>query len=75
MFVSHLLSAKKFAQKAVKKQKSAFKEWGVMADWENSCYFTTHPQYEANQLEVFFQMHEKVRERSTVKSALKTNYT
>ncbi len=56
------ISAKKFAQKAVKRQKSAFRQWGVMADWNGGCYFTNHPQYEANQLEIFFQMHERVND-------------
>ena len=40
-------------------QKTAFTKWGVMADWKN-CYFTFDKEFEAMQLEVFFQMYEKV---------------
>jgi len=32
-----------------------------MADWQNGCYYSYDKQYEANQLEVFYQMYEKVR--------------
>uniref|UniRef100_A0A8C3BPA0 isoleucine--tRNA ligase n=1 Tax=Cairina moschata TaxID=8855 RepID=A0A8C3BPA0_CAIMO len=41
--------ARKFAERAMEKQKSAFIRWGIMADWEN-CYRTFDPKYEANQL-------------------------
>ncbi len=49
-----------FANKTITKQRRAFKEWGVMADWKNSCYYTFSPEYESDQLEVFFQMYEQV---------------
>ena len=39
----------------------AFKRWGVMADWNNQCYYTFDPEYEVKQLEVFYQMYEKVK--------------
>jgi len=51
-----------FAQKAAAKQLSAFRRWGVMADWQNGCYYSYNKQYEANQLEIFYQMYEKVRQ-------------
>ena len=51
--------ARKFAEKTISMQKKAFKSWGVMADW-NNCYFTFDKEFEAKQLEVFFQMYEKV---------------
>lgn len=51
--------AKKFAREAIETQMTAFKRWGVMADWGNKCYYTLDPSYEAKQLEVFYQMFEK----------------
>ncbi|KFO95667.1 hypothetical protein N300_14722, partial [Calypte anna] len=50
--------ARKFAERAIEKQKSAFIRWGIMADWDN-CYCTFDPKYEANQLRVFYKMYEK----------------
>uniref|UniRef100_A0A8B9SSD7 isoleucine--tRNA ligase n=1 Tax=Anas platyrhynchos TaxID=8839 RepID=A0A8B9SSD7_ANAPL len=50
--------ARKFAERAMEKQKSAFIRWGIMADWEN-CYHTFDPKYEANQLRVFHKMYDK----------------
>ena len=54
-----LLPAREFAEKTIKLQKSAFKSWGIMADW-SKCYFTFDKEFEAKQLEIFFQMYEKV---------------
>lgn len=51
--------ARKFAREAIKIQMEAFKRWGVMADWDNQCYYTFDPEYEVKQLEVFYQMYEK----------------
>ena len=53
-------SARKYAREAIGIQMEAFKRWGVMADWDKQCYFTFDHKYEAKQLEVFFQMYEKV---------------
>ena len=53
------ITAFKFARKTIEKQKAAFIKWGIMADW-NNCYFTYNKHFEANQLEVFFNMYEKV---------------
>ena len=53
-------AASLFAQKAAAKQLSAFRRWGVMADWESGCYYSYDKQYEADQLEIFYQMYEKV---------------
>ncbi|XP_044284396.1 isoleucine--tRNA ligase, mitochondrial isoform X1 [Varanus komodoensis] len=50
--------AKKFAEKVIEKQKSAFIRWGIMADWDN-CYHTFDKKYEAKQLSIFHQLHEK----------------
>ncbi|ORX71494.1 isoleucyl-tRNA synthetase [Linderina pennispora] len=47
--------ARKFGLKAVDKQKKGFREWGIMGDWEDP-YLTLHPEYEANQLEIFKSM-------------------
>nr|XP_006826008.1 PREDICTED: isoleucine--tRNA ligase, mitochondrial-like [Saccoglossus kowalevskii] len=49
----------KYAQKSIKRQQDAFRRWGVMADWDNHCYFTFNKEYEASQLELFYQMYEK----------------
>ena len=35
-------------------------QWGVMADWDN-CYYTFDKMYEAKQLDVFYQLFEKVK--------------
>lgn len=59
-FVS-LRSAREFAEGAISRQRAAFQRWGVMADWDN-CYYTFDGKYEAAQLKVFLEMHNKVRE-------------
>lgn len=59
-FVS-LRSAREFAERAISQQRAAFQRWGVMADWDN-CYYTFDGKYEAAQLKVFLEMHNKVRE-------------
>jgi len=55
------LTASLFAQQAAAKQLVAFRRWGVMADWQTGCYYSYDKQYEVNQLEIFYQMYEKVR--------------
>lgn len=50
--------AREFAEKAILRQKAAFQRWGVMADWDQ-CYFTYDGVYEAAQLKVFQEMHNK----------------
>ena len=55
-----LFAAKKFAERTIRQQSEAFQRWGVMADWQKKCYYTFDKQYEANQLEVFYQMYDKV---------------
>ncbi|XP_027465554.1 isoleucine--tRNA ligase, mitochondrial isoform X4 [Zalophus californianus] len=50
--------ARSFAEAAIKKQRSAFIRWGIMADW-NNCYYTFDGKYEAKQLRIFYQMYEK----------------
>lgn len=47
-----------FAEKALLEQKTAFQQWGVMADW-NNVYKTLTPDYEAKQLEVFYKIYNK----------------
>ena len=53
-------AASVFAEKAAAMQLSAFRRWGVMADWQTGCYYSYDKQYEVNQLEVFYKMYEKV---------------
>ncbi|KAK7104714.1 isoleucine--tRNA ligase, mitochondrial-like [Littorina saxatilis] len=50
--------AKKFAAEALKDQMASFRRWGVMADW-SSYYTTLSPDYEAAQLDVFYNIYEK----------------
>ncbi|XP_028293293.1 isoleucine--tRNA ligase, mitochondrial isoform X2 [Gouania willdenowi] len=50
--------AREFAEGAIARQRAAFQRWGVMADWDQ-CYFTFDGTYEAAQLKVFLEMHNK----------------
>ena len=54
------ISARRFAEKAITRQMNAFRRWGVMADWDNGCYYTFDKDYEAAQLRVFLQMYQRV---------------
>jgi len=51
--------ADSYAKAAAAVQMAAFRRWGVMADWQSGCYFTTDKAYEVNQLELFFAMYQK----------------
>ncbi len=64
-----LRSAREFAESAISRQRAAFQRWGVMADWEN-CYYTFDGKYEAAQLKVFQEMHNKVGEVFPVQHSL-----
>ena len=57
--------AKKLASQAVEEQKTEFKQWAVMADWENA-WTTMDKAYELRQLEVLKSMLQKglVRRRN-----------
>lgn len=61
-WTSHLsvVTAESYARSAAAVQMSAFRRWGVMADWQRGCYFTLDRQYEADQLELFFTMLDRV---------------
>ncbi|MCJ1330199.1 isoleucine-tRNA ligase [Thelotrema lepadinum] len=50
--------AKKLAEDTIKKQKVDFREWAIMADWDNA-WTTMDQEYELRQLEVFKAMVEK----------------
>lgn len=55
-----VLSAFKYANEAVKKQREVFASWGVMADWkETGCYLTNQTSYITNQLRKFNELYEK----------------
>ena len=47
--------ARKLATDTVKEQKKGFREWGIMADWDNA-WTTMDQEYELKQLEVFKNM-------------------
>ena len=51
-------AARKLAAGAVEEQMKGFREWGIMADWDNA-WTTMDQEYELNQLEVFKKMVSK----------------
>lgn len=51
--------ARKFVKEVVHNQKAIFKSWGIMADWENGCYFTYSKPYVQNQLQQFYKLYQK----------------
>lgn len=50
--------ARRLAADTVEEQKKGFREWGIMADWDNA-WKTMDPKFELGQLEVFKMMVEK----------------
>lgn len=56
--VSVRAAARKLAVKTVGEQKQSFREWGIMADWENS-WTTMDKGFEIKQLAVFKEMVKK----------------
>ena len=48
-------AAQQLALSAVENQKRSFREWGIMADWDNA-WMTLHKDFEINQLHVFKEM-------------------
>ena len=38
-----------------------------MADWTGDCYYTLSPQYVSNQLQIFYQLYEKVNSNFNMK--------
>ena len=51
-------AARKLAASTVEEQKMRFREWGIMADWDNA-WTTMDKEYELKQLEVFREMANK----------------
>ncbi|KAK3909408.1 Isoleucine--tRNA ligase, mitochondrial [Frankliniella fusca] len=51
--------ARKFASEAIENQRKIFSSWGILADWENNCYFTYNENYVKNQLRRFFSLYEE----------------
>ncbi|KAH7120003.1 isoleucyl-tRNA synthetase-like protein [Dendryphion nanum] len=51
-------AARELATRTVEEQKTGFKEWAVMGDWDNA-YKTMERGFEIRQLEVFKEMFEK----------------
>ncbi len=47
--------ARELAERTVEEQREGFREWGVMADWENP-YLTLQKEFELKQLGVFLEM-------------------
>lgn len=52
--------AREFARKTIAEQKTAFQSWGVMADWEDQVYHTYDPHYVTRQLQIFWELFNKV---------------
>lgn len=50
--------ARSFALETIKKQKSAFESWGVMADWDDQCYYTLDKKYVQHQMRRFYELYE-----------------
>ena len=51
-------AAQKLAMSTVESQKRSFRDWGIMADWENA-WKTLHKDFEISQLGVFKEMVKK----------------
>lgn len=49
---------REFAKKSLKGQENEFKRLGVLGNWENP-YLTINPEYEAEQVRVFWDMYKK----------------
>ena len=55
--VSVRQAAMQFALGAIEEQAAAFKRWGVLGDWQRP-YKTMDPEYEVEQLQVFYNMYK-----------------
>uniref|UniRef100_H2YST3 isoleucine--tRNA ligase n=1 Tax=Ciona savignyi TaxID=51511 RepID=H2YST3_CIOSA len=51
--------SKLFAEETIKVQKKAFERWGIMADWENGCYYTFDKSYQAKELTSFYNLYKE----------------
>lgn len=51
--------ARKFAVETAYTQREVFRRWGLVADWDNQCYYTNDKVYVKNQLRQFYNMYEK----------------
>ncbi len=51
-------AARQLAMKTVNEQKRSFREWAIMADWENA-WMTMDHQFESKQLKVFIELLKK----------------
>ncbi|KAK9498314.1 hypothetical protein O3M35_002975 [Rhynocoris fuscipes] len=51
--------ARKYAERSICDQKSAFKSWAIMADWEKQCYHTYDVSYISNQLQQFYNLYDQ----------------
>lgn len=56
----HIFIARKYASKEIEKQKTVFKSWGILADWEKNCYYTYDKKYIQNQIRQFYELFKKV---------------
>ncbi|XP_037939723.1 isoleucine--tRNA ligase, mitochondrial-like [Teleopsis dalmanni] len=53
--------SRQFALNAIKNQKTEFRNWGILSDWDDpkNIYLTTNPDFIINQLKLFLNLYEK----------------
>lgn len=56
----NIFLARKYASKEIEKQKTVFKSWGILADWDKNCYYTCDKNYIQTQIHQFFKLYNKV---------------
>ena len=66
--VSVRATARELATRTIAEQRSGFKKWGIIGDWENA-YKTMDAEFEIRQLEVFRLMFEKGEARDVQSSS------
>lgn len=60
MIIFYNTLARKYASKEIEKQKTVFKSWGILADWEKTCYYTYDQNYIQKQIQQFYELFKKV---------------
>ena len=58
-FFFNWVLARAVATESIDRQKQSFRRWGVMANW-NNIYKTMDKKYISAQLQLFYQLYEKV---------------
>lgn len=58
-------TAHRFSRVTIDQQRDEFKQWGVMADWDNP-YITSDASFVQNELDVFQKLYDMVSEQPVV---------